>query len=251
MGYGGGYYHQKLSENTYIVGFRGNGFSSLSKAQKYTYRRAAEIGSQLGYHFFTIDGMVDKSTSGTVDLGSTTTTTGSAYRTGQYVNFNATSNTQNNSISYEKPRFEIQVTYFTHIPNNGRYLQIYSVEKTLNANGQSSGAGKGFSKTFTPQQCPKWKQEAAKGNAVAQYNLGLMYANGEGVRQDYAEAMKWWKLAAAQGHSGAQYNLGVMYYKGEGVRQDKRMAKEWFGKACDKGDQQGCDWYRKLNEQGY
>jgi len=44
-----------------------------------------------------------------------------------------------------------------------------------------------------------------------------MYYNGEGVPQDYAVAMKWYRLAAEQGHAKAQYNLGVMYYNGEGV----------------------------------
>ena len=34
--------------------------------------------------------------------------------------------------------------------------------------------------------------------AAAQNNLGFMYANGQGVAQDYAEALKWYRLAAAQ-----------------------------------------------------
>lgn len=58
-------------------------------------------------------------------------------------------------------------------------------------------------------------------------------------------------LAAQQGDAEAQNSLGVMYAKGQGVRQDKRIAKEWFGKACDAGLQAGCENYRKLNEQGY
>ena len=53
--------------------------------------------------------------------------------------------------------------------------------------------------------------------------------------------------SAIQGDSDAQYNLGVMYYEGEGVRQNIATAKEFFGKACDNGFQQGCDNYRKLN----
>ena len=45
----------------------------------------------------------------------------------------------------------------------------------------------------------KYKSAAAKNNANAQYNLGVMYNNGRGVKQDYAEAVRWYKLAAAQG----------------------------------------------------
>ena len=40
---------------------------------------------------------------------------------------------------------------------------------------------------------------AEKGNANAQYDLGMMYRNGQGVTQDYTEAFKWSRLAAAQG----------------------------------------------------
>jgi TPR repeat protein len=37
----------------------------------------------------------------------------------------------------------------------------------------------------------EWKPLAEQGNATAQYNLALMYGNGRGVPQDYAEAVKW------------------------------------------------------------
>ena len=46
---------------------------------------------------------------------------------------------------------------------------------------------------------------------MAQYNLGVMYDNGDGVPQDYKEAVKWYRLAAEQGDASAQYNLGLMY----------------------------------------
>mgnify|MGYP001184219924 CR=1 FL=1 len=52
---------------------------------------------------------------------------------------------------------------------------------------------------------------AEQGHATAQYNLGLMYADGEGVPQDYKEAVNWWKLAAEQRHEQAQFNLEMMH----------------------------------------
>ena len=94
-------------------------------------------------------------------------------------------------------------------------------------------------------------QVAEQGNAEAQFNLGLMYDNGQGVRQDYAQAVQWFGKAAEQGLANAQYNLGVMYANGEGIHQSYKIAKEWFGKACDNGLQQGCDAYQELNQQGY
>ncbi|WP_425413702.1 tetratricopeptide repeat protein [Neisseria perflava] len=63
--------------------------------------------------------------------------------------------------------------------------------------------------------------------------------------------MQWFGRAAEQGHAKAQYNFGVMYANGEGVRQNYKIAKEWFGKACDNGIQLGCDAYRELNQKGY
>ena len=71
------------------------------------------------------------------------------------------------------------------------------------------------------------------------------YKNG-----NYKEAAKLFRKAANHGYALAQYDLGYMYAKGQGVRQDLHTAKELFGKACDNGYQDGCDSYRILNEQG-
>ena len=47
----------------------------------------------------------------------------------------------------------------------------------------------------------KWYRLAAEqGYDIAQYNLGVMYENGQGVPQDYKEAVKWYRLAAEQGY---------------------------------------------------
>ena len=63
----------------------------------------------------------------------------------------------------------------------------------------------------------EFKRLAKQGLAPAQYNLGLMYANGRGVPQDYKTAVKSYRLAAEQGNANAQVNLGYMYNKGKGV----------------------------------
>ena len=91
---------------------------------------------------------------------------------------------------------------------------------------------------------------AEQGDASAQFNLGVLYSNGKGVRQDYFKAVKWYRKAAEQGLASAQYNLGLMYANGQGIRQDKSTAKQWFGKACDNKNQLGCKNYKILNEQG-
>ena len=69
---------------------------------------------------------------------------------------------------------------------------------------------------------------AEQGNADAQYSLGYMYVNGEGVTQNDMTAVKWFSLAAEQGHAEAQYSLGDMYLEGQGVIQDYVRAHMWF-----------------------
>ena len=87
----------------------------------------------------------------------------------------------------------------------------------------------------------KTLQVAEQGNAQAQFSLGKMYYEGQGVRQDYTQAVQWYRKAAEQGDAEAQFNLGVMYAEGRGVSQDLALAQEWLGKACQNGDQKGCD----------
>ena len=77
---------------------------------------------------------------------------------------------------------------------------------------------------------------AEQDNAIAQYNLGQMYREGQGVPQDSAEAAKWYRKAADQGHAGAQGNLGSFYYRGQGVPQDFTEAAKWYRKAAEQGN---------------
>ena len=76
------------------------------------------------------------------------------------------------------------------------------------------------------------KKVAESGDAVAQYNLGVMHYDGEGVPQDDAEAVKWYRLAADQGLAVAQENLGFMYRDGQGVPQDDVETYAWFSVAA-------------------
>jgi TPR repeat protein len=76
---------------------------------------------------------------------------------------------------------------------------------------------------------------AKQGNRDAQYNTGLAYVRGEGVKKDYSEAYGWFELAAYQDDTGAQYNLGVMAINGEGTTVDPLAAYVWFKLADEKG----------------
>ena len=66
-----------------------------------------------------------------------------------------------------------------------------------------------------------------------------MYADGQGVPQDYKEAAKWYRLAAEQGDASAQTNLGFMYADGQGVLADFVRAHRWFNIASANGHKNG------------
>jgi TPR repeat protein len=74
----------------------------------------------------------------------------------------------------------------------------------------------------------KFKSLAERGDASAQFNLGVLYHQGQGVAQDDKQAVEWWTKAAEQGHTDAMDNLGLRYAKGEGVTQDWAQAYKWF-----------------------
>lgn len=68
---------------------------------------------------------------------------------------------------------------------------------------------------------------ATQGNAEAQWALAWMYNNGQGVAQNYSDAVKLFTLAAEQGHLGAQSGLGMAYADGLGVPRNLTKALMW------------------------
>lgn len=99
---GGGSYYQKIQENVYRVGFRGNVAISFNQAYEYSLLRAAEIGRQLGYSHFVVESQEDKSKR-------------------EYIDY---------ETSVRKPRIEIVAHYYEGIPT-GRHLEIHEAEKVI------------------------------------------------------------------------------------------------------------------------
>ena len=77
-----------------------------------------------------------------------------------------------------------------------------------------------------------------------------MYDNGQGVLQDYKTAVKWYILSAEQGYAKAQYNLGVMYALGQGVIADKVYAHMWGNILNSNGHEDGKKIMDYLLKQG-
>jgi len=75
-----------------------------------------------------------------------------------------------------------------------------------------------------------WQPLAERGVANAQYNLGIVYLHGDGVKPDDAEALKWFRLAAEQGDRAAQQQLGVMILHGRGIAADPVEGYRWINR---------------------
>ena len=82
----------------------------------------------------------------------------------------------------------------------------------------------------------EWRPLAEQGDALAQFNLGVLYRKGRGAPQDDVQARQWFEKAAAQGQAKAQFNLGTLYFNGEGVAKDYQQAFRWFRLAADQGE---------------
>jgi uncharacterized protein len=76
---------------------------------------------------------------------------------------------------------------------------------------------------------------ARLGDPQAQYELGVMHANGVGTRRDANEALVWFKAAAGRGHAPAQYLLAVAHANGMGTERDEYQAIQWFLRAAEQG----------------
>ena len=106
----------------------------------------------------------------------------------------------------------------------------------------------GWAQTADEIKAEAIKAAAEAGHIFAQTNLGVMYVNGNGVPQDYEQAVKWFTKAAEQGDAFSQANLGVMYVNGNGVAQDYKLAAKWYKKAAEQGHAQAQEMLREMVE---
>ena len=104
--------------------------------------------------------------------------------------------------------------------------------------GRMYHQGEGLAQNF--RHARFWFLQAAnpameQGIPEAQFALGIMYYHGQGMTQDFASAAAWFGRAAGHGLAAAQWNLGIMYYEGKGVVQDFVHAYAWFSLAGSQG----------------
>ena len=93
------------------------------------------------------------------------------------------------------------------------------------------------------------KALAESGDVEAQFYLGLMYAAGRVVPQNYKTAVKWYTKAAELGHAKAQSNLGTMYDNGEGVLSSNVKAYMWWNLAAFNGHEAAAEGKDSISKQ--
>jgi TPR repeat protein len=123
-------------------------------------------------------------------------------------------------------------------------LGFYFILALLGVNGQANAQSgtnpfisgyKAYLKKDFKRALIYWRPLAEAGNLDAQYHLGNMFLNGQGVTVDWSEAGKWFRASAEQGDVGAQYLIGEMNLKGMGMVRDYQKAGNWFKKAAEQG----------------
>ncbi len=163
---------------------------------------------------------------------------------------------------------------------------VFLVAVTAPAGARADAGYDAFERGDYEAAYREWRPHAEGGDAVAQYNLGMLYRVGRGVAQDYAMAARWYGLAAEQGDASAQLDLadlyaegsfgeaddhaaadlyrraalqglaqaqrklGVLYIRGQGVARDHDRALKWLRQAAAQGDGEAQEWLGGVPSEG-
>src|SRR5207237_478277 len=104
------------------------------------------------------------------------------------------------------------------------------------AHRKSSADISSKAETSDAESVKSYRKAAEQNDALAQFNLGYSYANGQGVAKDDAEAVKWYRKAAEQNFAQAQISLALSYALGQGVAKDYVESYKWTLLAASQGD---------------
>ena len=128
----------------------------------------------------------------------------------------------------------VPVTTRTMIQLIVRPLLLITAIASFPANaGDLEDAEKAYARKDFTQALTLLRKAAARGDAAAQFNLGTMFAKGNGVPQNYQEAATLFLQSATQGYALAQNSLGVRYEKGQGVPQNLPRAAQLYREAAE------------------
>ena len=83
----------------------------------------------------------------------------------------------------------------------------------------------------------KYLYKAAENKDIeAQFNIALLYQNGEKIEKNLEKAFYWYQKVAEGGYSTGQYNLGCLYYNSKDIEENLEKAFYWYQKAAENGN---------------
>lgn len=107
-----------------------------------------------------------------------------------------------------------------------------------------------YDKNEYAQAKAAFEELAKTGHAGAQYQLGLMHHQGDGVAPDIREGLKWYRRAADQNNPPALYAIGLLLDQGFGVKENPVEATKHFKRAAELGHPQAQFTYGYMLQQG-
>lgn len=93
-------------------------------------------------------------------------------------------------------------------------------------------------------------RSAKNGNSDAQYRIGIMFLEGQGMTPNPVDAAYWFRKAAQNGHAPSQFEIAYCFDKGIGVQPDERIAAEWFWRAAEQGDPDAAFYLAQMYRDG-
>jgi TPR repeat protein len=98
----------------------------------------------------------------------------------------------------------------------------------------------------------EFKQQCKDGKMQYCIELGILYYNGKGVKQDIKKAQKLFKRTCKNRVSRGCYYLGFIFLRGgKDIEKSNRKAMLAFGRGCNIGSERSCAQYHKLKDKGY
>ena len=89
---------------------------------------------------------------------------------------------------------------------------------------------------------------AKNGNAKAQFDLAIMYANGRGTQKNEKLAFNWFHKSARNNYAPAKHYMGISFLQGRGVRKQKELARYWFKLAIKQGYKNSLSYLSQINQ---
>lgn len=147
--------------------------------------------------------------------------------------------------AYDKGDLEEAIREFEKLPEKSGFV-LYTL-----GNAYSTGDGVRTNTRVAIayyREAGKRTEDGGLWTKLSFHNLGVIYADGLGVTQDYSEAARHYRRAAEMGHPQSQLNLALLYSQGNGVPLSNLLALQWAMKAEAGGDPQALSLKKVLDK---